>query len=105
MNKEIFNEEKTILENSNLNEKDYITLMLDIEKKMAKGFVVAMEEASNKELFNDYYDMFDAIINSQRELYEVMFRKGWYKLEVAEEQKIQKKLDFLTNQMAQLEKI
>ena len=49
--------------------------------------------------------MFDAIINSQRELYEVMFRKGWYKLEVAEEQKIQKKLDFLTNQMAQLEKI
>lgn len=105
MNKELFNEKKTILENSDLNEKDYITLMLDIEKKMAKDFVVAMEEASNKELFNDYYDMFDAIINSQREFYEVMFRKGWYKLEVAEEQKIQKKLDFLTNQMSQLEKI
>ena len=47
MNKEIFNEKKTILENSNLNEKDYITLMLDIEKKMAKDFVVAMEVTKN----------------------------------------------------------
>ena len=59
-----------------------------------------MEEFVKAEVYS-----YDAIINSQRELYEVMFRKGWYKLEVAEEQKIQKKLDFLTNQMAQLEKI
>ena len=102
MNKEIFNEEKQILENSNLNEKDYITLMLDIEKKMVKDFAVAMEEASNKELFNDYYDMFDAVINAQRDLYDVMFRKGWYTLTKEDKEKIENKFQCLTSEFNNL---
>ena len=27
--------------------------------------------------------------NAQRELYDIMFQKGWYKLEAAEQQKLQ----------------
>ena len=37
------------------------------------------------ELFNEIYTMFESIKESQRALFELAFKKGWYSLEKAEE--------------------
>ena len=85
-----------------LNDKDYITELLSCLKCMAKDYVVALTEASNEELYNQYYSMFQEISRLQREVYEVMFRHGWYCLEKAETQKVGQKSQMLSQELQSL---
>ena len=71
---------------------------------MEKNYVIAMTEASNEWLYSIYKDSFIEIADMQRELYLLMFRKGWYALEMAEENKISEKLTNLREEAQQLEK-
>ena len=48
--------------------------------------------------------MFDEYSNLQREVYELMFRKGWYTLEKAEEQKLETKYQMLNQEYLGLQK-
>lgn len=104
MNNKIKNPKTEVLEALEMNDKDYITTMLTIEKGMVKDYVVALTEASNTDLYNDYYDMFNEIISLQREIYNLMFKKGWYEIEKAEENKITQKLNSLKESMFELDK-
>lgn len=103
MNNKISNQKTEVPNTPEMNDKDYITTMLSIEKAMVKDFAVALTEASNTDLYNDYYDMFDEISNMQRQIYNLMFKKGWYSLEKAEESKITQKLNMLEQELPQLE--
>lgn len=103
MNNKISNPKTEVPNIPEMNDKDYITTMLSIEKAMVKDFAVALTEASNTDLYNDYYDMFDEISNMQRQIYNLMFKKGWYSLEKAEESKITQKLNMLEQELPQLE--
>lgn len=103
MNNKISNPKTEVPNTPEMNDKDYITTMLSIEKAMVKDFAVALTEASNTDLYNDYYDMFDEISNMQRQIYNLMFKKGWYSLEKAEESKITQKLNMLEQELPQLE--
>lgn len=103
MDNKISNPKTEVPNTSEMNDKDYITTMLSIEKQMVKDFAVALTEASNTDLYNDYYDMFDEISNMQRQIYNLMFKKGWYSLEKAEESKITQKLNMLEQELPQLE--
>lgn len=103
MNNKINNPKTEVPNTLEMNDKDYITTMLSIEKAMVKDLAVVLTEASNKDLYNDYYDMFDEISNMQREIYNLMFKKGWYCLEKAEESKINQKLNMLEQELPQLE--
>ncbi len=103
MNNKISNPKTDVPNTPEMNDKDYITTMLSIEKVMAKDYAVALTEASNTDLYNDYYDMFDDVSNMQREIYNLMFKKGWYCLEMAEENKITQKLNTLEQELPQLE--
>jgi len=47
--------------------------------------------------YHEYKNMFDAYAELQREVFELMFRKGWYVLEQAESDKISKKYMELKN--------
>lgn len=82
----------------NLNDKDYITCLLTTLKEMAKGYTVAMTEASCESLYNIYKNSFDEIISLQREVYELMFRKGWYVLEKSDINKINDKFNILSTE-------
>lgn len=104
MNNKIKNPKTEVLETLEMNDKDYITTMLTIEKGMVKDYAVALTEASNTDLYNDYYDMFNEIISLQREIYNLMFKKGWYEIEKAEENKITQKLNSLKESMSELDK-
>lgn len=103
MDNKISNPKTEVPNTPEMNDKDYITTMLSIEKQMVKDFAVALTEASNTDLYNDYYDMFDEVSNMQRQIYNLMFKKGWYSLEKAEESEITQKLNMLEQELPQLE--
>ena len=48
--------------------------------------------------------MFTEITKLQREIYNLMFKKGWYEIEKAEENKITQKLNMLEGCMPELDK-
>lgn len=85
-----------------LNEKDYISELLSCLKAMEKDYTVALTEASNEDLYNKYYTMFSEVSKLQREVYEVMFRHGWYCLEKAEANKISQKEKMLNQELQSL---
>ena len=72
----------------NLTDKDYATITLSNLKAMVKDYTVALTEASNDYVYNNYKNMFDKLISLQREVYNVMKNKNWYNVENAENNKI-----------------
>ena len=95
---------KTVVPNGlKLNDKDYISFVLSCLKNLEKNYVVALTEASNESLFEKYKLVFDSIAIMQRNVYELMFRKGWYCMEKAEAQKIDSKHKMLTTEYNNLE--
>lgn len=91
MNNQISNTKVEVPTGINLTEKDYITCLLTTLKEMSKNYVTAMTEASNESLFNVYSEILEKVSSLQREVYEVMFRKGWYILEKCDVNKINTK--------------
>jgi len=85
-----------------LNDKDYLGELLSSLKCMEKDYIVAMSEASNEHLYESYKIMFWDISKMQREVFELMFRKGWYSLEKAESTKISEKAQMLGEELADL---
>ena len=85
-----------------MNDKDYITTLLTCLKEMTKNYTTAMTEASNESLHKSFHSNFEELMNLQREVYELMFRKGWYSLEKAETQKITEKYNTLSKEYQDL---
>ena len=92
MNNKIENPKTEVPTGLKMNDKDYITSLLTSLKDLEKNYAVALTEASNEDLYKEYFNMFNAISNLQREVYELMFRKGWYCMEVADSNKVSSKL-------------
>ena len=101
-NNQIKNPKTEVPTGTNLNDKDYMNSLLSCLKEMVKNYTVALTEASNENLYNEFKDMYDKYINLQRETYELMFRKGWYVLEEAEAKKISSKYNTLNQEFTDL---
>ena len=69
---------------------------------MSKNYVMAMNEASNESLYEKYKEVFLVLTSLQREVYELMFRKGWYSLENVDTQKISQKSQMLSQEYQDL---
>ena len=102
MNNKINNPKQEVPTGIKLNDKDYATALLSCLKEMVKNYSVSLTEASNEILYNEYKTMFDEYTSLQREVYELMFRKGWYSLEKAETQKIDSKYQMLNQEFSDL---
>lgn len=102
MNNQISNPKVEVPSGLQLNDKDYITSLLSCLKEMAKNYTLVMTEASNESLFEIYHNTFERIISLQREVYELMFRKGWYSLEKVEDNKISNKYQMLSQELNEL---
>lgn len=101
-NNQISNTKVEVPAGMTLNDKDYITCLLTTLKEMAKGYSTAMTEASCESLYDIYKNTFDSIISLQREIYELMFRKGWYVIDASESQKIMDKYNTLSQEYQDL---
>ncbi|ANB59308.1 spore coat protein [Anoxybacteroides amylolyticum] len=85
----IQNQEKQVPKTPQMNERDFLNDMLTTEKYMTSSYSTFLHEASHQQLYQDALQIFTETQNCQRELYNLMFRKGWYKLEPANEQQLQ----------------
>ena len=98
----INNEKVEVPSGINLNDKDYLTILLTFLKDMEKNMAVALTESSNETLYKEYKTMFDEYATFQRRTYELMFKNGWYKLESAPKTKVNTLLKQLENELTNL---
>ncbi len=101
-NNQIKNPKTEVPTGVKLNDKDYMNSLLSCLKEMVKNYAVVLTEASNEDLYNKYEEMFLEYSKLQREVFEVMFRKGWYVLEKAESTKINSKYQTLNQEFTDL---
>jgi len=71
-----------------MNDRDRINDILAMEKYLTDSYNVAVREASYKALHKDLMTILNDTHQCARELFEVMFRKGYYKLEAEELNKL-----------------
>ena len=103
MNNKISNAKVEVPTTTEMNDKDYLNSMLEIEKSIVKNYAVCLTEASNEGLYSNYHDMFDNACDIQREIYNMMFKKGWYSVDQAELAKINQKMSMMSQELPQLE--
>ena len=85
-----------------LNVKDHINSLLGTLKEMVKNYAVALTEASNEYLYEEYKKMFDEYSSLQRRVFEIMFKKGGYVLEKSETKKVNDKYQTLSKEFTDL---
>lgn len=71
-----------------MNDRDFVNDGLSTCKYITDSLNIAVREASHEQLYNDLLQILQETHRSSREFYNLMFRKGWYKLEAVEQQKI-----------------
>ncbi|QRF31627.1 spore coat protein [Bacillus safensis] len=74
---------------TNMNDRDFVTDLLSTEKYMTSGYSTALNEFSHESLYQDIQRIALETQKTQRHLYDVMFRYGWYSVEAADQQKLQ----------------
>lgn len=102
-NEKISNQKTEVPKGLQLNEKDFITSLLSCLKELSKNYAVTLTEASNENLYNEHLQTFNNISKMQRDVYELMFRKGWYCLEKTPQNKITEKLNMISQEYQDLE--
>ena len=93
------NEERGLM----LTDKNKLEIILELEKNLSNNYSIAMNEASNNDLYESYFDMFTSIKDMTRDIFDLMSYLGWYNLEYVDQNKINKKIDYLTSQFDSLE--
>ena len=81
MSKKIQNEETKVTKDNSLNDIDIINDTLLSFKFLVDNYAVALNEASNNNIYNLYKYIFDSLSKTQQEIYTLAFQKGWYKVE------------------------
>lgn len=71
-----------------MNDRDFINDGLSTCKYITDGLNTAVREASHEQLHNDMLQILMETHQSSRELFNLMFQMGWYKLEAVEQQKL-----------------
>lgn len=103
-NNKICNPETQIDKTLEMNDRDYLNCILEIEKNMSNNLSIALNEASNEQLFEQLFEVFDEVKATAREGFDLMFKNGWYTLEEAEAQKISEKEQELNTKLNELNK-
>ncbi|WP_082233470.1 spore coat protein [Halobacillus massiliensis] len=83
------NPETAVPKTPQMNERDFVNDCLSTEKYMTNAYSVALNEASNQQFYQDLATIFKETQDCQRNLYNLMFKNGWYALETADETKLQ----------------
>ncbi|MDF2947716.1 MAG: Coat domain protein [Bacillales bacterium] len=85
----IQNPEQQIDKGPEMNDRDFINDILATEKWLGNGYSIAQNEASHRALNTDIQNLYTETHQCQQDLYQLMFRKGWYGLEQVDQNKVQ----------------
>ena len=77
-------------ENTALTEEEMLNDTLASCKNMLGILNIYATEASNEEIEDVIEDIYLTLKDNQRNLYKVMYKKGWYKLEKEDSKKVNK---------------
>jgi len=83
-------------------DQDNIMILLELEKNMVKNYSVAITEASNSELMNEFSKLFEDSKQAQRQIYNYALSKGWYQIEQAPQDKINQEQQKLQPKLANM---
>ncbi|MED4571924.1 spore coat protein [Brevibacillus agri] len=72
-----------------MNERDFLNDCLATCKYVTDSLNVAVREMSHQQLYSDMLQLLNETHQSARDTFNLMFQKGWYKLEAEEQQKLQ----------------
>lgn len=98
----IQNPETNVPKTPQMNERDFINDQLTTEKYMTSSYNIALNEASNQNIYQDLATIFKETQDCQRNLYNLMFKNGWYSLESEDKQKIDQAYQQFTGYKSQL---
>jgi spore coat protein CotF len=84
-----------------MNDRDRINDILSLEKYLSNGYNTAINEASNDQLFQMQLGLLNEVHQAQRDLFNLMHQKGWYKLEAADMNKVTQKAQQFANYRTQ----
>lgn len=84
----VSNPETEVPKTGEMNDSDYLNDVLSTEKNIDNGYGIAMNEASNKQLFDAIGNICKETKDMTRTLFDLQFKKGWYRLEKADQTKI-----------------
>lgn len=83
-------------------EQDNIMILLELEKNMVKNYSVAITEASNNILTEEFTKLFNDSKQAQRDIFNFASSKGWYTLEQAPQNKINEEKQKLSNKLSNI---
>lgn len=87
--KMIKNPEKNIVRSPEMNDRDYLNDILATEKYLTDGFNTFTSEASHTELHNDVKTILNDTHSFTRDLFNLMFKDGFYSFQGASNQEVQ----------------
>jgi len=71
-----------------MNERDRINDVLSSVKQMTVGYTIGLNEMQNPKLHQDIQNILNDTHLAQKQIFDVMFQKGWYKMNAADQQEI-----------------
>ena len=72
-----------------MNDENILNDILISYKHLVSSYAVALNEASNKNVYKLFFDVLTNSSRIQADLFDISFKKGWYTLETADEAKIE----------------
>ncbi|MBQ3020720.1 MAG: spore coat protein [Bacilli bacterium] len=89
MGEKIKNTKVSLIKGYELNDSDILNDVLLSYKHLVSSYAIALNEASNKNIYKLFFNLLESSSKMQAELFELAFKKGWYQLETADENKIE----------------
>ncbi len=89
MNQKIQNPKIQIPTTTDMTDQDYITDMLSTEKYITVSYSIAEHEASHESYYQVIHQANNESSQMQRDLYEMMFKKGLYSLTATDPNQLQ----------------
>jgi len=77
-----------LVKDSNVNDRDRLVDVLTTEKYLTEFYTHAMHEAGTDKLFQLFQQNYDSCMQLQRQHFNAAFKKGWYRLPVADAQTV-----------------
>ncbi|WP_127587590.1 spore coat protein [Paenibacillus koleovorans] len=71
-----------------MNDRDWLNDILSYEKYLTNGYNTGLNEAQNPQLHAVVKNILNDVHQTQSQLFDLMFQKGWYKMKAADQQEV-----------------
>lgn len=89
--------------NNQLQEKDWANMVLYMQKMEIKTLCSAVTESSNDKVRSHTTNLLNKALEDQKNLYNFMNQKGWYKVESAPQQEISRAQQSFSSMQSQMQ--